>query len=73
MQLFRVELGMEKQVHGQREYLIGIALERIPRHGSRVLVALGLNVRGLGFEQIVECVAVDLGGSAGAPGLRRKG
>ena len=68
-ELFRAEFGMQEQVHGERKDLVGIALERIPREGGGVFVARGLNVRGFGFEQIVEGVAVHFGCAAGAPGL----
>ena len=69
LQLFRAEFGMKEQVHGQRKDLVGIALERVPRDRGRIVVAVGLNVRGLGFEQVVHRVAVHLRGAAGAPRL----
>ena len=69
LQFFRTEFGMEQEVHGQRKHLVGIALERIPGERGRVVVALGFNVRGLGFEQVIHGVAVHLFRSAGAPRL----
>ena len=62
LQLLRAELGMKKQVHGKRENLI-------PREGCGIHIAAGLDVRRLGFEQVVEGVAAQLGCAAGAPCL----
>ena len=69
LQFFRAEFGMKQQVHGQRKDLVGVAFQRIPGERGGIVVAVGLNVRGLGFEQIVHGVAVHLRGSAGAPCL----
>ena len=68
-ELLRAEFGMEEQVHGEREDLIGVAFERVPGERGGIVVARCLNVRGFGFEQIVHGVAVHFRGAAGAPGL----
>jgi len=69
LQFIRAELGMKQQIHGQRKDLVGVAFERVPGEGGGVIVASSLDVRGLGFEQVVHGVAVHFGRAAGAPCL----
>ena len=57
LELFGGEFGMKKQVHSQREDLVGVGLERVPGERRGIDVAGGFDVRGLGFEQVVEGVA----------------
>ena len=68
-ELFLVEFGMEEQVEGKSEDLVGIAFEGIPGERGGVVVASGFNVGCFGFKQVVEGVSVDFGGAAGAPCL----
>ena len=69
LELLLAESGMKKQVHGEREDLIGVAFERVPGDRGGIVIARCLNMRGLGFEQIVHGVAAHFFGAAGAPGL----
>ena len=57
-QFFGTEFGVQKQVQSQGKDLVRIALERIPGKSGRIHVSAGLDVCGLGFEQIVQRIAV---------------
>ena len=69
LQLARIELGMEQQVDSEVEHLVAVRFETRPGHGTRVHICCGFNLRGLGFKQVVQRVAVHLRRAAGAPNL----
>ena len=60
---------MLEKIDDNPEDLVFILLEAVPADRGRVDVAAGFNFRGLGFENVVELVAVLGGRSAGAPGV----
>ena len=68
-ELFRAELRVKQQVHGERKHLVGVAFERVPRHRRGIHVSPGFNVRGLGFQQVIQRITAQLRSAAGAPRL----
>src|SRR6185437_514598 len=58
---------MKQQVYGQRKHLVRIGLQRIPRERSRLQPAFRLDVRGLGFEQVIHLIAAHLRRTARPP------
>jgi len=72
LELFRREVRVQKQIEGKRKDPIGVGFERVPGERGGIDVAAGLDVGGLGLEEIVEGVAADFGGARGAPALAVK-
>ena len=73
LELVLFEGGMEEEVDGGGEDGVEVAFETGPGHGGGGGAAAGFDGGGFGFEDVVELVAVDGGGAAGAPGFAVEG
>ena len=68
-ELVGLEGGVEQEVDGGGEDGVEVAFEAGPAQRGGGGAAGGFDAGGFGFELIVELVAVDGGGAAGAPGF----
>ena len=68
LQLVLLEVGVEQDLGGDAEDGVEVALQAGPADGGGGLAAAGLDGGGFGVKLLIERVATDGGGAAGAPG-----
>ena len=69
LELFGLEGGVQQKLDAGGEDGVEVALEAGPAQAGGGETAAGFDAGGFGFELVVKLIAIDLCGSAGAPGL----